>query len=114
MTTLAFPTLPNPQFPITSGNEDPAIATPFENGMIQTRPRFTRLRRSWTVKWNGMSNADRDTLAAFWITTAGGSTAFTWTNPYDSQSYTVRFTAPINEAWTTDQVWQISISIQEI
>jgi phage-related protein len=114
MTTLTFPTLPTPQFPITSANEDPTIATEFENGMTQTRPRFTRLRRNWTLKWNYMLNGDRDTLAAFWITAAGGAASFTWTNPYDSQTYTVRFTAPIKETWTTDQVWQIEIQIQEL
>jgi len=113
MTILAFPTLPTPQFPIGTSNEDPTIASTFENGMEQTRPRFTRLRRTWTLKWNAMLNADRDTLAAFWITAAGGAAEFTWSNPYDSQTYTVRFSGQIKETWNTDRTWQIEVSIKE-
>jgi phage-related protein len=114
MTTLTFPTLPTPQFPISAQNEDPTITTPFENGMEQTRPRFTKLRKSWTLKWNSMLNADRDTLAAFWILAFGGSTEFTWTNPYDSQTYTVRFSGQIRETWINDRAWQIEISLKQI
>ena len=114
MPTLTFPTLPNPVFPIQTGSEDPTISSTFENGMEQTRPRFTRLRRSWTLKWTFMLNEDRDTLMTFWNTTSGGSVEFIWTNPTDEQTYTVRFSGPPKENWINDRGWEIEISLKEM
>ena len=112
MTT--FPTIECEGFPIATQTEDPAIRTPFENGSEQTRARFTRLRRTWTLKWNAMTNAQHDTLLTFWGTVNGGTTAFDWTNPYDDATYEVRFNSPIKETWINPDHWAIEVEIKEI
>lgn len=110
-----FPTLSEkPTYPIEKRTEDSAIRSPFENGSVLTRARFTRLRATFTLKWNGMDNTDRDTLMAFWDTMKGGSDSFDWTDPYDSTVYLVRFTGEIKQSQIDTEHWEIELEIQEV
>ncbi len=87
-----FPTLSAiPVFPLEEEEENSTISSPFEAGYEQTRPRFTRRRKTWRVKYSYMTGSDKSTLSTFVNTVSGGADAFTWTNPTDSSSYNVRF-----------------------
>lgn len=87
-----FPTLTAIQaVPMTEELEDATIRPPFEAGYEHTRPRFTRSRKTWSVKYEYMTNTDKTTLDAFVTTVRQGADSFSWTNPQDSTTYTVRF-----------------------
>lgn len=70
---------------------DPAIRGLSEGGYVTSRARFTRIPRKWPLKYDWLTTANKDTLKAFEVAMVGGSESFTWTNPADSTSYTVRF-----------------------
>lgn len=90
-----FPTLSiNPSYPLDETREDSVIRSIFEGGYEYTRPRFTRIRRTWTLKYELLSQADKDALDNFLVTVRGGADAFLWTHPVTNQTYNVRFVKP--------------------
>lgn len=108
-----FPTLPAPAYPIPVDTEDPALRSAFENGSMQTRAKFTRMRKIWTLAWPAMADADRTTLNAFYIACQGGAVNFTWTDQETTTEYDVRFLS-YKEIRKTPTLWEISVSIGEI
>ncbi len=87
-----FPTLSMPPtFPLDEQREDATIRSSFEAGYEHTRPRFTKVRYTWNIKYNLLPSADKATLEAFVTTVREGADSFTWTNPVDNVSHTVRF-----------------------
>lgn len=85
----AWPSIMAPSFPLDESIYKPQVRSEFEAGYVQTRPRATRERRIFKLNWLALPTADWATLDAFFVANIGGT--FTWTNPEDSQSYTVRF-----------------------
>ncbi len=91
--------MPNPTFPdialpdigLGESWEDGEIATPMEVGYEQTRPRYTRDRGRWPLKWETepLTAADYATLMAFRETVRGGQ-ILDWTHPVTHTVYTVR------------------------
>ena len=72
----AFPTLSRaPLMNEEETLEDSTIRDSMENGAVFTRPRFSRMRRSWKVNYKACSVADRDALRTF-AQTVGGSLNF--------------------------------------
>lgn len=98
---------------------DPVIRSPLsEAGYVTTHARFTRITRRWEVKYDWLSQANKNTLKTFEDSTVvGGATAFTWTNPEDSTAYSVRFLGPIrytphdhtNWLW-----WTVEFTLEQI
>lgn len=87
-----FPTLTiPPTYPLDEQREDATIRSAFEAGYEHTRPRFTRNRYTWVVKYNMMPSADKTTLEAFVTTVREGADKFSWTNPVDGAVHTVTF-----------------------
>jgi phage-related protein len=73
--------------------ENPAIASPMEGGYVLTRPRHTRRpRKTWTSGFQALTEAQKNTLQAFFDSCHGGSVIFNWTNPTDHTVVAVRFT----------------------
>lgn len=78
---------------------DPTIRSRSAGGYVTSRAGFTRIPRAWTVKYDWMTKANKNTIKAFEdgnagstpVGVTGGSDSFTWTNPEDSTDYTVRF-----------------------
>jgi len=71
---------------------DPAKKVEIEGGYTVTRPRYTRLpRKTWSTGFTDLTDAEKDSFAAFWDTNFGGSDSFTYLNPADAVTYTVRF-----------------------
>lgn len=54
--------------------EDSTIHDNMENGAVFTRPRYSRMRRTWKVQYKTCTVADRDALRIF-ASSVGG-----WTN----------------------------------
>lgn len=87
-----FPTLTiSPTYPLDEQREDATIRSSFEAGYEHTRPKFTKVRYTWTIKYNMLPSTDKTTLENFVTTVREGADSFSWINPVDNQSHTVRF-----------------------
>ncbi len=102
----------------TSMAHDPTIRGPmFEGGYVQTRARFTRISRKWTIHYLQMTQTNKNTVKDFEDARKAGSESFTWTNPEDSVSYTVRFMEPIQ--YTPQEManwlwWEVEFVLEEV
>ena len=96
---------------------DPAIRSVSESGYVQSRARFTRIRRRWTVKFDGVTKTNKNTIKTFEDARVGGADSFTWTNPEDSTAYTVRFLEPVMyKPWTNANFtrWTIDFVLEQV
>ena len=96
---------------------DPTIRSRYEGGYVSTRARFTRMPRRWSVKYEWMTTTNKGTLQTFEEARVVGSESFTWTNPMDSTSYTVRFFEPVRYTPTPStnfQYWTVEFTLEEV
>lgn len=96
---------------------DPTVRTQFENGYVQTRARYTRLPKKWSVVGEMLTTADKDLIASFEVARGVGGEEFTWTAPHNSTSYTVRFASPVVYtpiADTNFSVWNVEMVMEEV
>lgn len=76
----------------TESSADPVKRHEMDGGYTVTRPRYTRLpRKTWTTGFTDLTTAQKDSFLTFWESKKGGSDSFTYENPADGQTYTVRF-----------------------
>jgi uncharacterized protein (TIGR02217 family) len=80
-----------PDYTFETTKEYSTIITEFENGVEQRRARRAGQRRSWRLQYKNRSSSDLSTITTIFDSKKGALTSFTWTNPIDSQDYTVRF-----------------------
>lgn len=116
---MAFPTLSQvPAVPIAPDGEleDVILRTPTDAGYVQTRPRFTRARRTWGLNYPALSNADADILRDYErLTLHNGADPFAWTHPISSVVYTVQLAGPITYARDfSENVTAASFTLQEV
>lgn len=114
----AFPSLS--RNPLVAGFSDglaydPTIRSRFDSGHVLTRDRHTVTKRRFTFSYNGLTDADKSALETF-RSTVGGSGEITWTNPADSQSYTVRLDNPTFQFTKGDipDRWACELSFTEV
>lgn len=92
-----FPEIQQPVYPLKSKWENPVLTSKMENGTVVSRPKFTRIRETFTLTWNALPAADYARLREFWRTALGGSVIFLWTypmvprDPLSGRSYRMRF-----------------------
>lgn len=91
-----FPTLSrDPEYPIKISREDSVIKSEFTAGYQVTRQRYTRVRKIFEVSYPFLDSTDAESIMDFVDTTThGGADSFSWVNPEDSVTYTVRFEKP--------------------
>lgn len=110
-----FPTLSrNPSFPLEEIVEENTIRSNFEAGYELTRPRFTRMRKTFSVKYELLTNTDKQLIDNFYVQMKGGSGSFTWTNPITAVNHTVRFAEPPKFEYTMDGYWNVEIKLREL
>jgi hypothetical protein len=81
-----------PDYPLGVTSIASTIRSESEAGYVITRPRYTRTRKRWSLKWAMMSASDYTSLETFFNeTTIGGANSFTWDHPITGTIYTVRF-----------------------
>lgn len=114
-TAINWPSIKNPVYPLDEGSEDGVIRSQFENGVEQTRRRFTRQRKDYTLRWTRMSAADKSTFDTFFdTTTAAGALSFNWTHPITSVTKECRFVGPPRRV-AVDQGWySVECQIREV
>lgn len=69
----------------------PAILSPMEAGYVKSRARFTQIPRTYHVRYEGITTADKDLIYDFEVARNGGSEAFTWRRPDTDKTFSVRF-----------------------
>jgi len=114
-----FPTLTKvPSYPLDpdGDQEDAVLRSPMEAGYEQTRPLFTRARRSWGVNYRALGESDVAALRGFERTTLrNGADAFTWTHPIEGAAYTVRLAGPMRFKRTVaGLVTDVSFTLREV
>ncbi len=70
---------------------DPAIRSQSEGGYVTSRARFTRIPRKWNIKYDWLTASNKNVIKAFEAARFGGAGEFTWLNPEEGNTYTVRF-----------------------
>jgi hypothetical protein len=93
-----FPNIQQPVYPFTTKIKDPALKSEMENGLVVSRPRFTRVSQSFVLKWTALPAADYAALRDFYRNSVlGGSLAFDWqypaiaNDPDSGKLFSVRF-----------------------
>ena len=111
---ITFPsTIPNPEYPLKVDHEDNSITSKFEDGTVQSRLKFTKSRKTFTLKWSSMAQADYDDLEEFIVNTVKhAALIFEWTNPTDNVTYNVRCTRFDAELKFVN-FWDVEIELQE-
>ena len=107
---------PNVQLPsgCRETTENPAIRTEMESGIVQTRARFTRVRRKWTLSWDYMKGADYRTLRNFFVEMRGSAKSFDWKHPAEGSTFQVRFNGEIDSNNQSYDYWNVSVSLEEV
>jgi phage-related protein len=93
---------------------DPAIRTEFESGIVQTRARFTRMRRQWRLSWAYMRGADYRALRVFFEQMRGGTLNFNWTHPAENLVFNVRFKGEIQADEQSYDFWSVTVSLEQV
>lgn len=112
-----FPTLSKaPAFPLDPDGEleDAILRSPMEAGYEQSRPKFTRARRTYGLRYRLMAS-DLAALRDFeTVTLRNGADSFTWTHPIAGTTHAVRLTAPIKYAYSNRGLTDVSFAIREV
>ena len=122
MTTINFPTdITPPAWPFECEYENNSLVTKFEDGSQQSRRKFTRSRRKWTLKWNHIPREQYLTLMNFISQTVSFSArSFNWqnTDSLDDQGgpETVEVRITNVGKWTNDALhyWSGTIELTEV
>ncbi|HBG77509.1 MAG TPA: hypothetical protein DDW84_01485 [Phycisphaerales bacterium] len=96
---------------------DPTLRNGFENGKVQTRAKFTSVPQKWSFNYSQLSNTDKELIETFERTTVRyGADSFTWVNPVDNASYTVKFGKLVVYTLEDSQQheWNVQIEIVEV
>jgi hypothetical protein len=122
MPSLTWPSsIPAPHLPLSESFDDPAIRTEMEGGYTNTRPRYTRIRGTWPLKWNALTETHYNTLKNFYKNdTFGGSLFFSWTTPTDESTVNVRFTKKyaggllVPSSGTREAIYHVEVELEEV
>ncbi|EHG22295.1 hypothetical protein HMPREF9334_00331 [Selenomonas infelix ATCC 43532] len=95
---IKFPDIGHPCLPTSSGSgsshtvnvQDSTISTTSDANYKHTRPRTTRMIRTWTFAWNGVPEVLMKKLLAFYRQ-VGTFQAFSFTDWNMGETHTVRF-----------------------
>ena len=108
-----FPDIAGLQYPLKEQTYMPKVRTEFENGVVQSRNRFTRPKKRFALKWERMPFEDRQTLDAFFVST--GANVFLWTHPLTGVQYKCIFSDDeFSGDWTELDDSDLTVNIEEV
>lgn len=116
-TSLVFPTITAPDYPLKESRESVVLASSYEDGSVQRRRNKTRLRKTFNPSWGAMTNSDKEVLDTFFETTTnGGALTFMWTHPYTNVRYEVYFDTSSNYEPELEYTnyWKVSLTLKEV
>jgi phage-related protein len=117
---MAFPTLTeggvtiNCNYPISEQRANSVIRSEFDGGYVQTRARFTRIRKIWKITYTQLSAANKLLIDNFVTTVNCGADSFDWTNPQDSVTYSVRFLSPPISTYVSYNRWNVVFDLEQV
>lgn len=113
---IDFPVeISNPDYPLGINPEDNVIRSETENGPVKTRPKFTKVRSSFTVTWKNLPEAEKQILEQFInVTSKGGAVPFNWINPADGKSYVVVLAEPPQYSLQFLHYYNVNLNLQEV
>lgn len=79
----AFPNIQIPDYPLSEVFTDHTLKMQVDNETILTRPRFTKMPKSFKLTWTKLPVSDYNQLRAFFLAMKGGAISFDWTYPAD-------------------------------
>lgn len=104
-----------PDYPLPESLEDAVIRSNMEDGTVKMRPKFTRNRKTFEVKWEHLPDEQKQVFETFFaVTLKNGSLPFNWTHPKTGQQYVVGFSEPPTMSLTLLHYWAVSMKIQEV
>jgi hypothetical protein len=107
----AWPSIATPSVDFEEETYFPSIRTPFEGNYVQQRPRSTRSRGRWLLRWNGLSDTHYGLLKTAF--TAGES--LTWEHPLTAVSHTVIFSQDsLKATYVAEDRWEVTCQIEEL
>lgn len=110
-----FPTLSRqPSYPLDETYVDDVIKTPTEAGYEQRRPRFTKRKKTFVVRYNILPNADKALIDNFYKDTLKGADSFIWTHPLTGTNYTVVFEQPPSFTLVFLGYWNVELRFREL
>lgn len=105
----------NPDYPLDEQLADPTLRSEYEDGSQQTRPKFTRIRKIFTVEWNSLPDTEKELLVDFYCNTVkAGAEAFDWMDPVSGKQYAVRFGAAPKIKAKMLHYYTVSITLNEV
>ena len=121
MASINFPSnIKAPAYPFECEYENNSLISKFEDGSQQSRRKFTRSRRRWTLTYNHIPRSDYITLMNFISqTVAFSSKIFNWINTDsldDSTPEVVEVRVTNVGKWTNDALhyWSGTIELTEV
>jgi len=95
---------------------DPVSRTPLEDGAYLVVKTKTKIPLRWSFVYSQLSNANKETLDAFWEDSAGcGAIPIKFTDPTNSTAYFVHFTDKPKSTLEGDgqATWRVEINFLE-
>ena len=111
---MAFPDIQHPSR-IEVSHHRKKVRSDFEAGYVQQRPRWTRSRKKFNLRWDLLPEADLTTLLDHFDNNQGST--FNWTHPIRNTTYTVMYSGDsINYDLSADRVkyYSASVELEEI
>lgn len=91
------------------------IKTEFENGMTQVRNKIPTVKHIFNLKHNNITPTVKDEIKNFYLDKLGGFNSFSFINPEDDITYTVRF---VDDSLITEQDdkdnFNLEVSLEEV
>lgn len=118
---MVFPDIQTPDYPLEELHKDHTIKMTVDNETILTRPRFTKIPKSFKITWSKLPTKDYNKLRAFYSQTRGDALSFEWTYPkdegndYSGEKFIVRFDDGLLDFKIVEcSFWSGSITISEV
>lgn len=112
-----FPaSVPAPSVELREEYIRPAIRSEAELGYIRSRPRWTRTKRAYTLRWYGLTNEEKADMLNFLEAVAYGGGEFNWTHPLtQEQRVYVLYDpeAPVAMEYVGEDRWAVELKILE-
>lgn len=117
---INFPNISKPSYPLGIELENNSLMSKFEDGTVQSRKKFTRSRRTFTAKWNGLPNDEYLILENFIRNVVNYSAeTFLWVNPatyapFEEETIQVRVVNVGKAEMSVLNRWNVELTLQEV
>lgn len=105
----------HPQYVFSYGPSYKTAISDFDSGKEQRRQKWTSPRHRFHLVYNAITKTQADLMVAEFDTNKGAYTSFSWTNPADTNSYTVRFVEDsLMQEFITSTVCRLEFDLIEV